>query len=694
LSSPFRKRITSSLKNPVLQAALDANAVRRIGVRMQAFASMDDYELRRQKAHALRSEVISNLDLYLEKFIENVQANGITVHRTTTAEEAVAVVLDIAAKNQVRLAAKSKTMVSEEIHLNQAMENAGIQVVETDLGEYIVQLRNEPPSHIITPAVHLRRQEVGQTFHEKLGIPLTDDIGKMTEAARSVLRQVFLQADLGISGVNFGVAETGTLCLVTNEGNGRMVTTLPRVHVALMGIERLVPSMKDLALMISLLPRSATGQKITVYTSLIHSPRREGESDGPAQRHLVLVDNGRRSLKDGPLAEILYCIRCGACLNACPIFRELGGHSYVGAQGQGSPYPGPMGSVVSPGLYGLKEFGHLARASTLCGACKDACPVDIDLPRLLLRLRAGIGGNSGKGEVKREAASAPGGLKYGLKIYTWIATSSRRFKLAVQSAALLSRLISPFNRWMKLPAFTGWGYGKDFPRPAWRPFRSHWRELAQISEAASPRDRNSDRASQSAAERTDVLRDVGAVKEDLFQRFARELRLLGGEVIFCKPENLSSQVSGLLAARGLHTIFSWEDSLLPTGLLEQLRREGISITHENNPDVPAGLTGALAGAADTGSIVIPSGAGRPLNASLITEIHLAVVRARDIYPSLEVLFSEHGVGSVGGNSHFEQLTSASSAAIISGPSRTADIEMTLTIGVHGPREVVVFCVED
>src|SRR5512134_3848818 len=274
------------------------------------------------------------------------------------------------------LIAKAKSMISEEIDLNPALEAEGIRVVETDLGEYIVQLRHERPGHILTPAVHLRRDDVGKLFHEKLGIPYTEDIPTLTNTARKVLRDVFLTADVGISGVNFGIAETGGICLVTNEGNGRMVTTMPRTHIALMGMERLVPTLDDLALMLSLLPRSATGQKLSVYTQLLHSPLAGQE------RHIIILDNGRTRLRNSPLAESLYCIRCGACLNACPVFRELRGHAY------GSVYPGPIGSVISAGFFG-SDFVPLPQASSLCGACKEPCPVDIDLPKLLTRVRAG-----------------------------------------------------------------------------------------------------------------------------------------------------------------------------------------------------------------------------------------------------------------------------------------------------------------
>ena len=383
----------------------------------------------------MRAEVIENLEGYLEQFTAELEANGVQVHRAEDAAQAVQLILEIAHKSGAKLIAKSKTMVSEEIELNKALEAGGLRVVETDLGEYIVQIRNEPPSHIITPAVHLRRADVGRTFHEVLGIPYTEDIPTMTTAARRALREVFLSAEMGISGVNFGVAESGTLCVVTNEGNGRMVTTLPRVHVALMGMERLVPTLDDLALMLALLPRSATGQKLSVYTNLIQASRRPTDPDGAAERHVILLDNGRSKIRRSRLREILYCIRCGACLNACPVFREIGGHAYVSQAGAHSAYPGPVGSVLSPALFGQAEFGQLARASSLCGACKEACPVDIDLPRLLLRVRAG----------QTEAASlpepnAPAALKLGLRGFSWVAVSPWRFAAAQKLAGWAGRL--------------------------------------------------------------------------------------------------------------------------------------------------------------------------------------------------------------------------------------------------------------
>ncbi|HLE15705.1 MAG TPA: lactate utilization protein B, partial [Anaerolineales bacterium] len=475
----FHQHIRAALADPVLQSALDTNAERRVKARLQAMATLPgDANALRRRAHAIRAQTLANLDSYLAQFIQNTQANGFTIHRAADAEQAIQIVLRIAQEHNNRVIAKSKTMVSEEIELNRALEQAGLHPVETDLGEFIVQLRGERPAHLITPAVHLRRAEVGQTFHEKLGIPLSDDIPTLIAAARQILRQTFLEAGVGISGVNFGVCQTGSICLVSNEGNGRMVTTLPPVHIALMGIERLVPDLDDLALLLSLLARSATGQKMTVYTTLIHSPRQPGDPDGPEVRHLILLDNGREAVRHSPLGEALLCIRCGACLNACPVFREIGGHAYVDRAGQGTPYSGPIGSVLSPGLFGQREFGQLARASTLCGACQEACPVDIDLPGLLLRVRAG-GIELGSPHPERRV---PPAVALGLQAYTWIASNPRRFHLAQRLAGLFSRLVAPRSGWMRLPAFTGWGTSKDFPRPALHPFREDWASGRQVQE--------------------------------------------------------------------------------------------------------------------------------------------------------------------------------------------------------------------
>jgi L-lactate dehydrogenase complex protein LldF len=675
----FHKKIRAALENPSLQAALDGNAERRRSARHQAYASLPkDLNTMRQRAHAVRAQTIKNLDAYLEKFLANAQRNGLIIHRARDSAQAVQIVRDIAQHNQARLVVKSKTMVGEEIHLNTALEADGLRVVETDLGEYIVQLRNEPPAHIITPAVHLSRKQVGQTFQEKLGISYTEDIPKLTATARHVLRQDFLNADIGISGVNFGVAENGTLCLLTNEGNGRMVTTLPPVHIALMGMERLVPTLEDLALMLYLLPRSATGQQLTVYTSLIHGPRLPDEVDGPRERHLVLIDNNRSVIRNSPLAESLYCIRCGACLNACPVFRELGGHAYIGVEGQESPYPGPIGSVVSPGLFGQDAFGHLARASSLCGACKEACPVDIDLPKLLLRVRAG-GIQQTPLSSRQSPPHVPSGLKIGLRLYSWFAASPKRFFIIQRLAGFASKLLSPSSEWMRLPTFTGWGYSRDFPRPAARPFRERFSQ--DTGSKTDPSLVMPDPAAPKPSQPQPVSAPSVSSQTALLERFKSELLALGGNFTACSSEQLGDNLLALLQQKEITIIQAWDDAHLPPGIPQFLQNGGIQVTQLPDPAIQAGLTGALAGVAETGSLLIPGGPGRPQTASLLPEIHIAILQARDIIPDLT-----HAL-------QLNQISQSSSIVLVSGPSRTADIEMTLTIGVHGPKDMHIFCLE-
>lgn len=664
----FRERIRRSIADEALQAALDGNAARRVEGRLNALASLPDWRERRSRAHGVRAEVVDHLDAYLETFEARLTSNGIRVHHATDAEAAIQTVLEISGEAvEGKLFAKSKSMVSEEIELNHALEEGGARVVETDLGEYIVQLRGEKPAHIITPAVHLRRHEVGRLFEERLGLPYTEDISVLTATARKLLREVFFDADVGISGVNFGVADTGTLCVITNEGNGRMVTTVPPMHIALMGMERMVPTLDDLALMLSLLPRSATAQKLTVYTQLLHSPRRADEIDGARERHLIILDNGRSRIRQSRLKESLYCIRCGACLNACPVFREIGGHAYISADGRIAPYPGPIGSIVSPGLLGTAEFGHLAQASSLCGACKDACPVDIDLPRLLTGVRAG----PEEPAAKREGTGLSRLSTWGLRAYGRIAASSRLFEAAQSLIGIGAGVIAPFSKWMPLPAFTGWGYSKDFPRPAVRPFRARFRSAAESGTSAAP-EASSDRAHTIAA-----MPEVPPT--DLAERFIRELEALGGEARRVDRGALSNSIVALLRERNLDTVLGWDEI---EGVDQAaLAAAGIKVVRTMDPSLRAGITGTLAGIAQTGSLLLTSGKGRPLSASLLPETHIAILHQTRIVWSLAEAF------------HIPGITEASAAVVVTGPSRTADIEMTLTIGVHGPKELIVYLVE-
>ncbi len=676
-TSSFRQRIRESINNETLQIALDNNAERRLKGRALAFESIPDWHERRQRAHAVRADVIDHLDEYLAQFITKNEENGVIVHNAKDAAEAIKLVLEISnslpqrtrstqrgkdktlvplsdLRGEKVLIAKSKSMVSEEIELNHALEKENIRVVETDLGEYIVQLRHERPSHIITPAVHLRKEQVAQLFHEKLGIPYTEDIPTLTATARKIMRKVFFTADIGISGVNFGVAETGAICIVSNEGNARMVATIPPVHIALMGMERLVSNLDDLALLISLLARSATGQKISVYTQILNKPL---ASPSGQQRHIIILDNGRSRVRNSPLKESLLCIRCGACLNACPVFRELGGHAYIGSDLSIAPYPGPIGSVISPGLLG-ENFVQLAQASSLCGACKDACPVDINLPKLLTRVRAGHSTQPTLGDGKGLSPS----IRFGLQLYARIATHPKLYAASQKFAALGSFIFSPFSQWIRLPAFTSWGYSKDLPRFAGKTFRERFKyepshtNLREVEK--SPTQKETLRSAQS---------DTNKVEQ-----FTQELNLVGGHVNLTK--NPTQDIIEFLKSRNVNKIH-----LEPNTLNENLLREAnVEFTPEPDPQILVGVTKAICGLADTGSILIADGAGSPLHASLLPEIHIAVLNKSNILASLPDAMKLH------------QVTESNAAVFITGPSRTADIEMTLTIGVHGPKEIHVF----
>ena len=377
----FREIARIKLGDDHTQAALDLATNRLRTNRVEAWAALPDVEALRDRAHAIRMEVIDGLDTHVARFTEALEARGGRAFFARTAEEASAYIADVCGRRGAKLAAKSKSMVSEEIRLNDALTAAGVRPVETDLGEYILQLAGEHPVHIIAPAIEKTAEQVAELLSRAEGEPVPAELEALARAARRQLRESFLQADVGITGVNFGVSATGSICLVTNEGNARLVSSLPPVHIALMGMERLVPTTADLAVLLRLLARSGTGQKLSVYTTLITGPRRADEPDGPEELHVVILDNGRTNLLRGRYKEMLACIRCGACLNVCPVYRKAGGAAY------GPVYSGPMGAVLLPLLVGLDRAPALPHASSLCGACTDACPVRIPLHELLLDLR-------------------------------------------------------------------------------------------------------------------------------------------------------------------------------------------------------------------------------------------------------------------------------------------------------------------
>ncbi|MFY9341187.1 MAG: LutB/LldF family L-lactate oxidation iron-sulfur protein [Planctomycetota bacterium] len=457
----FAANARAALRDPVLTGALrratDLFAERRAG----AVGRVPDWEALREQARAIKAHTLARLDHYLEKFVARAEAAGVVVHWARDAKEACAVVRSLAASHGSKRLVKSKSMATEEIRLNEALAHDGKEPVETDLGEWIIQLAGETPSHIIVPAIHKTKEAIGELFVEKLGIPPSSDPQVLAAHARQRLRAHFAAADLGISGVNFGVAETGTILILENEGNARMTTTLPAVHVAVMGIEKVIPRFADLEVFLKLLPRSGTGQHLTTYQSLLTGPDAAGQ--GPRELHIVLLDNGRaRIAADEVMRQTLACIRCGACLNACPVYQSIGGHAY------GSVYPGPIGAILTPQLAGLHSAGALPFASSLCGACKDVCPVKIDIPSLLLELRA----RAVQGE--RGARPTRGGWfeRLAWRKWAWVTRSPRRFAFAMALARLAERL--PFVARLPGP-LRAWRSSRELPKLAKRSFRSTWR---------------------------------------------------------------------------------------------------------------------------------------------------------------------------------------------------------------------------
>ncbi len=675
MRAAFHRRVRAAIADPKLQAALDNNAERRLRARLQALESLPDPEETRRQAAGIRRTTIERLDHHLATLQRRLTENGWRVHEAATAEQACAVAVEICRLHGATRVAKSKSMVTEEIALNPALEAAGIQVIETDLGEYVVQLRGEPPAHIISPIVHLTRQDVGELFHKELGVPYTEDVTVLNAAARRRLRPVFLEAEVGISGANFAVAETGTLVVVTNEGNGRMVTAAPPVHIAFVGVERVVPTVDDLAVLLQLLPRSATGQKLTSYISLIQAPRATGDADGPIERHVILVDNGRSRIRDSGLRESLACIRCGACLNACPVFRELGGHAYA------STYPGPIGSVISPGLFGLASHGHLAKASSLCGACREVCPVDIDLPSMLLRVRR---------DYARQVRQ-PWWLRMAMRVFAWAAIGPRRFALALRALGWVMPFLPGRRGWKAwLPGpLAAWTDARHFPPFRPRPFRTRIRNLDLSARGT---------ASAPGVERPTRPLPRSAGDRDLVERFQHELEAVGGEVYRVPASEMPGALAGCLRSMDCEQVLlAWPerehvhgraaledtlDQLTAARVLPASTARTTCATIEQSAKT-VGVTAAVAALADTGTIVIESGAHGALDASMLPGAHVAILDARDVYPTFAD-WVEHGGRSL--------LAERSNVVLITGPSRTADIEMTLTIGVHGPaRLAVVIC---
>jgi L-lactate dehydrogenase complex protein LldF len=470
MSAEFDRKIHSTLADANLQLAIYTSTARLKDGRTNAVAplTMPDYQELRTQANAIKKHAIENLDYYLEEFERNVVAHGGKVVYCKDGTEVSDFVLALAKERGARLIVKSKSMTTEEVDLNERLEHHGLESVETDLGEYILQLAHQKPYHIVAPALHMTRYDVAAVFSENLHIPQETVPEKQTAIARAVLREKFLAADIGISGANFLIADSGAVAIIENEGNARLTTTAPRIHIAIAGIEKVIPRAQDLATFLKLLARSATGQLLSVYTSFLAGPRRPGEIDGPEEFYVVLLDNGRtKLLPDRTKRQSLYCIRCGACLNTCPVYRKIGGHSFPWV------YSGPIGAIITPQFMGVSHEPGLPFASSLCGACGEVCPVKIDIPKILLELRSDV--------KKSEAREKQNRLeKLAFRLFAWLMTHPRLYEMAGRVGASLAP--SEDGGWIRsVPAIMNFGPVKawlsqrDLPPPPPKSFREMWR---------------------------------------------------------------------------------------------------------------------------------------------------------------------------------------------------------------------------
>ena len=455
-SQQFKQKAAQKLAEPQLNKALTNLRNRMVSGRAKSIEELDNFEQIRDAAEQVRDFALTHLDYLLEEFERNAIARGAKVHWAASGEEVNRLVLEIARAQQVRKIIKSKSMLGEETGLNEFLERAGIEVRETDLGEYIIQEARETPSHIIAPAVHRTKEEVADLFHARHRLPRKTDIYEMTREARMVLRPHFFSAEMGVSGANFLVAETGTSMIVTNEGNGRMTTTLPRVHVCVAGIEKVLPTLEDVSFILRLLTRSATGQSISNYLTFTTGPKQPSDLDGPEHFHIILVDAGRTRVLGSELRDALRCIRCGACMNHCPVYQNIGGHPY------GWVYPGPIGSVLTPAYVGLENALDLPNAATLCNQCGVVCPVKIPLPDLMRKLR----------EQQVERGLRPWYERLALRTWAWVAVRPVVY-------AVLSRIGMRLLHWAGgrsglihvLPGAAGWTRDRDMPAPSGKTFR-------------------------------------------------------------------------------------------------------------------------------------------------------------------------------------------------------------------------------
>lgn len=720
----FDRLVPTALANVELRGAL-AKATETIRNRRAAALEGVDLQGLRARAKASKSAALGSLDAHLERFEREATARGTRVHWARDAAEARSIVVGIARDREARLAVKSKSMVSEEIGLNDAFVDAGIVPVETDLGEWIVQLAGETPSHILVPAIHKRRGEIRDLLARVLDRPMPDDAEGLTAVAREALRPRFARADIGVSGANFLVAETGSFLLIENEGNIRLVTSLPRVHVAVVGIEKMVPTLADLGPLVRLVTRSGTGQAISCYQTLTTGPKLHPDDDGPEEVHVVLVDNGRsRLLAEEITAQTLRCIRCSACLNICPVYRQIGGHAY------GSVYPGPIGAILTPQIAGLHAASQLPGASSLCGACREVCPVDIDIPGVLLHLRSEAAG-PGVGvdrttdrrlHAKSRAFAAWRRIACSPTLFRWFGRGARLSAAAARSMPGLGRRMGPLGHWIE---------GRAAPAPARRAF-SEGETAARLAVAPPPTRSGAD-ATQAVSARPEPDHDQSGLdgRATVLDSVRRALASSAGHrsggptppppaIAVSEPSPITTedeapgdvrtaidafataleQVRGachratsdegatealraIVLDRGVRRVVRSDDELVRSileGVAGGFELLGPDADRLEMLEADLGVTRAAIGIAEYGTIVLPTGEApnseRSRLAALLPDAHVAILRASDLVNTWDEALRRM---------HDPRKGPPPTVTFATGPSRTADIELELVLGVHGPR---------
>ncbi len=692
MKNNFNKRAHSAISNPHLQDALHIATSRFAELRANSFKTIVSPDALRRRARKIRQDTFDNIDTHLKNLIRKLEENGVHIHFADTADDAKTKILSIAKQNNTKTAVKSKSMASEELHLNEALEDAGIKPVETDLGEWILQLAHETPSHLVAPAIHKTLGQVTELFRKKVEPNIDEDPETLTAIARKKIRTEFLNAELGITGVNFAVAETGTICLVTNEGNARMVTTLPKIHIGIMGIEKIVPTIEDAFTLLSVLPRSATGQKLTSYFTLLTGAKKRMESDGPQEIHLVIIDGGRTQHLGGPFQEAFHCIRCGACQNACPVFQTVGGHVY------NSVYGGPIGSILTPMLNGIENSNELPMASSLCGACMDACPVMVDIPRMLLEMR--------KKRVKRRENSLIENTTFK------VAASSMKFPLLWKTGFKVARIFfNIFSRNGELlwkPDFLKRKLQKrNLPLPAKKSFRTILEEKGElITKTPKKKQKEEDIEEKNDSPETPIIPNHGihnlhgisseeeSTTEEFpidnpIEYFMREIESVGGKSYFVNNKEESLKTINEITQRFLESKIAITNSVpefIKTNLQSKNNEILEPIFQDDNrnslKEARIGITACDWAISETGTIVIFSSKKQPRLFSLLPEIHICVVLEKQILNHLNDLPNKIK------NILLEKKSIAPSCInLITGPSRSADIALTPIKGVHGPKEL-------